>query len=139
MIQRLSRALLVLLLGLSLGGCGYRQQGTLESDRLFLPLLGQAPAYLRLDLAGQPGPGGLIVSFLNFAGQRVALRVISLPSSSPCWGWDMGRGARVEGLAFYSLRLETYGPGRRAIPFTFFPLGGLSHGPRGPHGVDQIK
>ncbi len=123
--------MLSLLILVGLAGCRWAISGQLQGRRVFTPLLGHAAAYLRLDLSTAGQSGGLLVHFVDLLGQRVALKLIPLPSARPFWGWDLGDEATVDGRPFYALKIEPLGSLVKPLSFTFHPFGGLRHGPRG--------
>ena len=125
------KILLFLPLLVILFGCSWEMSGEIDDEKIFIPILGFCPAYLRLDLAGQAKQGKMVIKFLDFAGKRVASRVIPLDAPRDQWGWDLGRGAKVDGLSFYALSVDRYGGTGPPPKFFFYPFGGPRYGPRG--------
>jgi len=120
--------LAVLLIG---GGCVPESTGTLDREKLFVPLLGFKKAYLKIDLAGQTGSGGLLVKYLDFSGQRVNLTIISLPVANRYWGSYLGGDSTVRGKRYYGLEVEPFGDLTRPLKFRFEPLAGKDGEPQG--------
>jgi len=112
-----------ILLGLAclalLAGCGPVSSGSIGRERLFVPLLGFARAHLSLTLPDQGKSGGLLIKYLDFSGQRVAMEVIPLPNRRSGWAWDLGRGAEKNGRPFYALKVERFGDRELPVGFTF--------------------
>ena len=117
-----------LLLG---GGCSSETGGQLDREKLFVPLLGFGQAYLRIDLGTQIRAGGILIKYLDFSGQRVAMEVVPLPSHHGHWAGIMGRGAKKNGRAYYGLKIERFGPSDGPLHYSFRPLAGSRPGPLG--------
>ncbi len=124
---------IIVLLGAALlaGGCDPGISGDLGRERLFVPLLGFREAYLKIDLGKQTGSGGLLIKYLDFAGKRVALDVIPLPSHRSHWAGVLGGGAKKDGKPYYGLKIERFGESDGAMRYFFQPLAGPRPGPLG--------
>jgi len=96
-----------------------------------VPLLGFEQAYLRLNLKNQTGSGGLLVKFLDFAGKRVALEIIPLPSPKSLWGAILGHGSEKNGRKYYCLKIERFGDPGPPLKYSFQPVAGVKAGPLG--------
>jgi len=125
------KILLSLWLLVILSGCSLEMSGEIDDEKIFIPILGFCPAYLQLDLSNQAKQGKMVIYFLDFAGKRITSRVIPLTTPRDQWGWDMGRGAEVDGQPFYALSVDRYGGAGSPPKFIFHPFGCLRHGPRG--------
>jgi len=131
MASSVMKILLPLWLLVVLSGCSPEMNGEIDDEKLFVPVLGFCPAYLQMDLSTQAKQGKMVVHFVDFAGKRITSRVILLTTPRDQWGWDVGRGAEVDGQSFYALSVDRYGGTGPPPKFTFHPFGGLRHGPRG--------
>ena len=122
----------VLLTALSfLGGCGPSARDRLEGEKLFIPLLGFKRAYLQLELADQTKSGGVLIKYLDFAGKRVALEVVPLPSHKNKWGEVLGHGSEKNGKRYYGLKIERFGEPDAPLKYTFNRVAGPEKMPRG--------
>ncbi len=113
------------------GGCHPSSEGRLEGERLFIPLLGFEQAYLRIDLGNQTRPGGLLIKYLDFAGKRVALEVVPLPSHKNRWGEVLGGRSEKNGKRYYGLKIERFGNPDAPLDYTFQPVAGAGKKPLG--------
>ena len=112
-------------------GCLPSSEGEITGERLFVPLLGFKPAYLRIDLEGQTGSGGFLVKYLDFSGQRVALEVVGLPSHKNRWAGVLGHGSSKNRKSYYALKIERFGEVKEPLKYTFAPLAGPGQRPLG--------
>lgn len=123
MLKRIINIAIATGLVLMLAGCARTESGPVGRGKVFVPATAWSQGYLSLDLSDRSGRGGLLVSYLDFSGRRIYTTLLNLPSAHPAWGWDLGRGAAVDGRAFYALRIQAIGAAARQITYTFRPVG----------------
>ena len=119
-VKKLAVIFLLLAAGM-LSGCRAEYDGFIEREQVFTPVSGFTGSSLEIRLNQFDQAGVFKAVFLDFAGKRVQVVTVSYQAHDWNWGWDLGRGATINGDRFYAIKIVpvvSAGP----LPFRYYPI-----------------